>query len=410
MTLIDVQVDLLRILDNSLYFMERFAPKVFASVLLVAYDIGPCSNLEKNLIPRLGIPCFYNSSWVRSIRRVIRNLKCNRKCQSGHDMNLIMIGRLVTTLSLLCADFNVFLTDTDVILLEDPIKSIVGHVDMIFSAEQRRIKKFYSSTPPGRWYIRPLLHNVTEHKYASFALNNGVIYYRNSSSLKRWYLYFSEFIFMNLGDGFLQTNFVEFFKQHRLLLFGVDEIAIEKTKYHHEIQNTIPSQPSKVIRDFLPHRASFTALWNVTVVAAVLKSSVLKYCIDCAFGILWVDPQSLLPENKSFWSYSRKVWERAVEFTLSGTKLAPEDQMIKKDNGFPLVIGMFSNFRWIAHCTQLQDAFPTSEQKAYIRDLLQNKIGAKQQNLISAYHANCETWPQEKLNVIRQMGLWKENN
>ena len=399
-TLIDIQVDLLQILDNSLTFMQRFAENVFSSVVLVAYDARSCVERRNDLFYRSEVPCYHDNAWLRSIRMVTKNLHCNRKCKEGYDMNLVMVGRLVTTLSLLCAGLSVFLTDTDVILLEDPMKYVSDDVDMIFAAERRKIKKFYSSTPPGRWYIRPLVHNVSDFKYASFALNNGVVYYKHSNRVLRWYLYFSEFLLMNLDDGFLQTNFVEFFKQHRPLLFSSNDILIEKLTPKTKVQIPKGTSVLNVIELVSPSDAVIGSLRNKTIVSYLISPATLEYCIDCAFGVTWISPRPLLPDNTSFWMNSKKVWERAVEFTITGTNLASDDQIVFKDDssGFPLVIGMFSNFRWVAHCMQLQELFPTLEQKRYISNLFCYEKNDENKRIIAAYHSNCSI-PQGPLRV-----------
>lgn len=405
-TLIDIQVDLVRILNNSLMFMKHFAPRVYNSVFLVSYDQSSCV-ISTNISSQHSVPCYFNSSWLESLQLVNKNLKCNKNCQSGHDMNLIMLGRLATTFSLLCAGMDVFLTDTDVILFEDPINSVSGNVDMMFTAERRKIKKFYSSTPPGRWYIRPLLHNVVDAKYASFALNNGVIYYRSSERLIKWYLYFSEFLFMNLDDGFLQTNFVEFFKQHRPILFDIHDI-INATLGSKGFTVTSLKNIESVIRKEIPLNSTASIFRTIHPVASVANVNKMIDCIDCSFGVSWISPKSLAPEINNFWNVSKRLWERSTEFTLTGTHLAiDEDFKIFEDTkGFPLLIGMFSNYRWLAHCMQLQERFPNEAQKVFVDSLwCDNQKVLSKSALLSAYHANCKIWPGEKLKVIDQMGL-----
>ena len=408
-TLIDIQVDLLSILNNSLTFMKRFAPRIYNSVLLVSYDQSSCSIHVNISSQSSALPCFFSSSWIESLQLVNKNLKCNKNCQSGHDMNLIMLGRLVTTFSLLCAGIDVFLTDTDVILFEDPINSVSGNVDMMFTAERRKIKKFYSSTPPGRWYIRPLLHNVVDEKYASFALNNGVIYYRTSDRLIKWYLYFSEFVIMNLDDGFLQTNFVEFFKQHRPTLFHIRDL-LNTTHGAKIVPATSLKSIESIIREKMPVNSTVSVFRNIVPVRAVANVTRMKDCIGCSFGVSWISPKSLLPETNNFWNVSKRVWERSAEFMLTGTHLAIDDtvRIVDDTKGFPLLIGMFSNYRWLAHCMQLQERFPNELQQAFVNSLwcdVNEKISSKPV-LLTAYHANCKIWPGEKKKVIDQMGLW----
>ena len=412
MALIDIQVDQVRILNNSLTFMKRFAPRIYNSVFLISYDQSSCV-INMNISSQSSVlPCFFSSSWLESLQLVNKNLKCNKNCQSGHDMNLIMLGRLVTTFSLLCAGMDVFLTDTDVIFFEDPISSISDNVDMIFSAERRKIKKFYSSTPPGRWYIRPLLHNVVDAKYASFALNNGVIYYRTSERLIKWYLYFSEFLFMNLDDGFLQTDFVEFFKQHRPMLFDIRDL-LNVTQGAKVYAATSLKNIESTIRKQIPLNSTASIFRNILPVAALANFNRMTDCIGCSFGISWISPKSLVPEINTFWNVSKRVWERSAEFTLTGTHLAIDEtfRIVDDTKGFPLLIGMFSNYRWLAHCMQLQLRFPNELQKAFVDSLwcdTNQKVSSKPA-LLASYHANCKIWPGEKQKVIDQMGLWHSN-
>ena len=95
---------------------------------------------------------------------------------------------------------------------------------------------------------------------------------------------------------------------------------------------------------------------------------------------------------------------------LTGTHLAIDEtvRIVDDTEGFPLLIGMFCNFRWLAHCTQLQEYFPNKMQQAFVDSLWcdsNQKISLKPA-LLTAYHANCKIWPGEKQKVIDQMGLW----
>ena len=95
---------------------------------------------------------------------------------------------------------------------------------------------------------------------------------------------------------------------------------------------------------------------------------------------------------------------------LTGTHLAIDEtvRIVDDTEGFPLLIGMFCNFRWLAHCTQLQEYFPNKRQQAFVDSLWcdsNHKISLKPA-LLTAYHAKCKIWPGEKQKVIDQMGLW----
>lgn len=175
-------------------------------VYAVAYDSETCAHLSS-----WGISCYYNADWVEALRSAYVHFTNNRR--SFNEMHAVMMGRMVTSMAMLCAGINVFLTDTDLVFFRNPLDYAFRAVDIMVTAtpidaeNSRWGGKFFTSQPA---------------QY--FTLNNGVVFFRSSSRMCNFLVSLAASSANSLRSGpdwekgFLQTTFNGLMNDHKLIL------------------------------------------------------------------------------------------------------------------------------------------------------------------------------------------------
>lgn len=202
--LVDVDVHTWSLLLNQVAALKLTGSKMV--VFAIAYD----DNICKNLIDK-GVACYFEARWIKALYAAYQKWT-GGTLPPGQNLVNIQMGRMITTLITICEGHNVFLSDGDVVFFRDPMDYVYENVNIMITA-----------TAIGKnadWGIPYFADQPNTY----FALNNGVVFYRNNPVTRSFLLQLTVncIIFLNKGPdplwGFLQTRFHAYMREHQLLV------------------------------------------------------------------------------------------------------------------------------------------------------------------------------------------------
>ena len=173
------------------------------AVYAVAYDNEACSHLSIS-----NVHCYYDEEWLHALVQMYQSFT---HVKFNNDMHKVMMGRMMTSAVVLCAGYNVFLSDTDVVFYRNPLDYAFTQADIMITAIE--IEK--DNRAWGGNFLSDQPHKL-------FSLNNGVVYYRNSELMRKFLLSLALNSANSLHKnpdwekGFLQTTFNGIMREHKL--------------------------------------------------------------------------------------------------------------------------------------------------------------------------------------------------
>lgn len=202
--LVDVDMHSWDLLLNQVVALKKSGSPLAQHVYAIAYDNFTCGNLTT-----AGVNCYYSASWLEQLQQ--RYIGQTGKC--AWALHIIMLGRMTTSAVAICEGHNVFLTDTDVVFYQDPLRYAYIEADIMITAT--RINPGF--THWGGEYFTDLPGQV-------YTLNNGVVFYRSNPLMQNFVLTLLTHSINSLRrkhdvqQGFLQTTFNGMMKENQLLL------------------------------------------------------------------------------------------------------------------------------------------------------------------------------------------------
>lgn len=200
------------LLMNQVVALRKSDSKLAENVFAIAYDNNTCSHLASERVH-----CYYSHSWINQ-------LAIKYKEQTSHDppgmLDIVMMGRMITTTVALCEGHNVFLTDTDVVFYQDPIQYAFHEANIMVTA-----------TPIGSDFINWGDYFFADQPSQYFTLNNVVVFYRSNAVTRSFILTLVAHSFNGLNsdriaqEGFLQKKFNGIMIENKLSLLPCSKIS-----------------------------------------------------------------------------------------------------------------------------------------------------------------------------------------
>ena len=133
------------------------------------------------------------------------------------QMRLIQLGRMVLTHFLLMSNYDIFLSDTDVIYFRDPLTYVLKDADITVTSTT--IPDYPLLKPWGGYFF-------ADQPNIFYTLNNGVVYYRHTKATK---IFMEHLVIKSLlrevekhvEDAFLQITFNRIFQNASMLMHPV---------------------------------------------------------------------------------------------------------------------------------------------------------------------------------------------
>lgn len=174
---------------------------------VVAYEDGVCEMMHLNGTGG----CFYDKGWGDAIVSFYHTTADPR----SHAVPIYraMLGRMMTTVVTLCAGYNVFLSDADVVYYRDPVDYAFRDADIMITSTFIE-DNIYHKNYGGYFYAtRP-----TEYS----TMNNGVVLFKSTNAVRNLHITMATESLKTLwmvGDhsnGFLQVDFNKYMIKHHL--------------------------------------------------------------------------------------------------------------------------------------------------------------------------------------------------
>jgi len=225
--LVDVDKNSVDLLLNQIVALRKTGSDLANHVYATAYDDSTCDRLRS-----AGLSCYYNAGWQE---RLFAKYK-EQTLQDAHQIHVVMMGRMMTTVVALCEGHNVHLTDTDVVYYRDPMDYPFHEAGIMITAT--KIPAQFINWG-GRFF--------PDQPNDVFTLNNGVVFYRSTPIVKS----FSLTLVINSvrklkfapdpQQGFMQIAFNELMSTNKLVLHPTSKISDPTTfrLNNPQINNTI---------------------------------------------------------------------------------------------------------------------------------------------------------------------------
>ena len=205
--LADVTSDSWALLENQVIGLRKTSTNL--TVFAVAHDDKACEYLKN---ASSTIPCWFDARWVQGFKTYYTAM--TKKSWEYNGMHGVMLGRMSLTFLSMCLGYNVFLTDSDVIWYQDPLRYGLDKADiMITSTGIPAADKDWGGT---------FLADQPDNYYT---LNNGVVFFRNTDMMKNFVLSLaitsanSLKMTTDVAKGFLQITFNSLLVERKLQLF-----------------------------------------------------------------------------------------------------------------------------------------------------------------------------------------------
>lgn len=176
---------------------------------IVAYEEGVCEMMHLNGTGG----CFYDKEWSDKLVAFYNSVPDTRS-QFIHGYRT-MLGRMMTTVVTLCAGYNAFLSDADIVYYRDPVDFVLRDADIMITStfiadniNHRNYGGYFYATHP--------------KEYST--MNNGVVLFKSTDVVRNLHITMATESLKGLtavGDpsnGFLQVDFNKYMTKHHLSL------------------------------------------------------------------------------------------------------------------------------------------------------------------------------------------------
>lgn len=176
--------------------------------IVVAYEKGVCEQLKRYAIDG----CYFDAKWTKTLASFYTALpKSHPKFINGERA---MLGRMMTTIFTLCAGYNVFVSDSDIVYYRDPMNYVFLDADVMITST------FIDPRNRNDWGGYYFVDRPREFS----TMNNGVVLFKSTEVVRSLHMTMAVEGIRNLlveGDklhAFLQVVFNKQLVKHNFMV------------------------------------------------------------------------------------------------------------------------------------------------------------------------------------------------